>query len=72
MFIDAREIENGATIETDVCLIGAGAAGITIARALIGSELRVLVLESGGFEFDERTQSLYEGRKPPFVRQACV
>lgn len=61
MFIDAREIPDGKSIEADLCVIGAGAAGITIAREMIGTQLRVIVLESGGFEFDERTQSLYEG-----------
>lgn len=48
-------------IKADVCIIGAGAAGITLALALAGTSLRVCVLESGGFEPDEMTQSLYEG-----------
>jgi choline dehydrogenase-like flavoprotein len=61
MFLDFRATENGAVIATDVCVIGAGAAGITIARALIRKPLDVCVLESGGLEFDADTQSLYEG-----------
>ncbi len=41
-------------------MVGAGAAGITIARELDGSELRVLLLEGGGARgIDERTQALY-------------
>ena len=61
MFIDAREVPDGETIEADLCVIGAGAAGITIAREMAGTQHRVVVLESGGLDYDERTQSLYEG-----------
>ncbi|MGH3047614.1 MAG: FAD-dependent oxidoreductase, partial [Gaiellaceae bacterium] len=49
------------TLQTDVCIVGAGAAGITLARELSGSPLRVTVLESGGFEYEVETQALYEG-----------
>ena len=47
--------------ETDVCIVGAGVAGITLARELVGGELRVCLLESGGLEPDKVTQSLYWG-----------
>jgi choline dehydrogenase-like flavoprotein len=62
MLIDARALEEGATLEADVCIAGAGAAGMTIALDLRGSGLSVLVLESGGVERDEATQALSEGR----------
>jgi choline dehydrogenase-like flavoprotein len=61
MFDDARAVPKGTRLETDVCIVGAGAAGITIARELIGFPLRVIVLESGGFQFDPETQDLFEG-----------
>jgi choline dehydrogenase-like flavoprotein len=61
MLIDARSLPDGKTIETDVCIVGAGAAGITLALEFIGQPFRVCLLESGGFEFDEDTQSLYDG-----------
>jgi choline dehydrogenase-like flavoprotein len=61
MFGDARSIPRDATLETDVCVVGAGAAGITLARELIGSPLRVTVLESGGLHYEPETQALYEG-----------
>jgi choline dehydrogenase-like flavoprotein len=61
MFQDARQLESGARIETDLCIVGAGAAGVAIARELVGSEVDVCVLESGGLEPDVETQSLYEG-----------
>jgi choline dehydrogenase-like flavoprotein len=61
MFIDARTLEPESTIEADICIVGAGAAGITLARELAGEHRKVAVLESGGFEFDEATQNLYAG-----------
>ncbi len=61
MQIDARSLPTGSSLEADVCVIGAGAAGITLALELAGSGLSVCLLESGGFEPDERTQALYAG-----------
>ena len=62
MFIDARTLSENTTIETDVCIVGAGAAGITLAREFVGRPFQVALLESGGLEFDSDTQSLYKGK----------
>ena len=61
MFIDARTLAEDQVIETEVCIVGAGAVGITLAREFVGQEFRVCLLESGGLEIDEDTQSLYKG-----------
>jgi choline dehydrogenase-like flavoprotein len=61
MFIDGRQVPANTIIETDIAIIGAGAAGITIARELSGSPFKVTLIESGGFELDDATQALYEG-----------
>jgi choline dehydrogenase-like flavoprotein len=61
MFADARSVPRGTTLETDVCIVGAGAAGITLALEFVGSPFRVTVLESGGLEFEADTQALNEG-----------
>jgi choline dehydrogenase-like flavoprotein len=53
-------LEGTAGIETDVCIVGAGAAGITVAMELIDSGRDLCLLESGGLEPDEATQSLHE------------
>jgi choline dehydrogenase-like flavoprotein len=58
--IDARMLEDGARLEADVCIVGAGAAGVTLALELEAPTRRVLLVESGGFEPDEAVQSLYE------------
>jgi choline dehydrogenase-like flavoprotein len=62
MIIDARILPAGTVIEADLCIIGAGAAGITIARAFEGSGFRVALLESGGLELEDDTQQLYDGK----------
>jgi len=38
MIIDARTLADGATLEADVCIAGAGAAGMTIALDLRASD----------------------------------
>ena len=62
MFLDARTLPSGTAIETDICVVGAGAAGISIARELSGQPHRIALIESGGFEPEEPTQQLYDGR----------
>jgi choline dehydrogenase-like flavoprotein len=61
MFIDARETSTNTAIEADLCVIGGGAAGITLAREFLGQDVKVCLLEAGGFEPDEATQELYAG-----------
>jgi choline dehydrogenase-like flavoprotein len=48
MFHDARQLSAGTQLDCDLCIIGAGAAGITLARWFAGGPLRVMLLESGG------------------------
>ncbi len=61
MFEDARQIEDGAEVRTDVCIVGAGAAGITLAREFLGQGFRVCLLEAGGLTRDSAEPSLYRG-----------
>jgi choline dehydrogenase-like flavoprotein len=67
-FLDARNIESGAKFDFDLCIIGAGAAGITIAREFAKTTLRVCLLESGGLHSDPAVDHLSEiddiGRLP--------
>jgi choline dehydrogenase-like flavoprotein len=62
VFADARRVPTDTTLEADLCIIGAGPAGITLAREFIGASRRVIVLESGGFNLEPTTQALDEGR----------
>jgi choline dehydrogenase-like flavoprotein len=61
MIDDARDLPDGAALATDICIVGAGAAGITLALELAGTGAQVLLLESGGRAPEKATQRLYEG-----------
>jgi choline dehydrogenase-like flavoprotein len=65
MLTDAKTVPDGTVLDVDVCVIGAGAAGITIARELAHTRGTVCVLESGGLEIQPRTTALYDGRVEP-------
>ncbi len=58
MFIAANIIKRDSQNEYDVCIIGAGAAGITLALSLKDSALNICILESGGLDRDYQTQKL--------------
>ena len=62
MHIDAKELSNNSLIEGDVCIVGAGAAGISIALDWINTPYKVILLEGGGFGYDEKVQQLYDGK----------
>lgn len=53
--------EGDAEMECDLCVVGAGAAGITIAREFAGSDVQVCLVESGGLDYEDDIQDLYEG-----------
>jgi choline dehydrogenase-like flavoprotein len=61
MLIDARNLPNEQTITTDVCIIGAGPAGITLAREFLGKNQQVCLLESGSVELNPQAQTLGQG-----------
>jgi len=61
MHISVHDLAQDAHLEGDLCIIGGGAAGITIAREYIGTPINVLLLESGAFELNLNIQDLYNG-----------
>jgi choline dehydrogenase-like flavoprotein len=61
MIDDALALGDAATLSADVCIVGAGAAGITIALELAAAGIDVLLLESGGLKAERSAQRLYEG-----------
>ena len=64
MLIDACQLEDRSVCQADVCVIGAGAAGLTLARRLNGRNIRVAVIESGGLRVERKTQSLCRAAEP--------
>ncbi|MBI3467516.1 MAG: GMC family oxidoreductase [Planctomycetes bacterium] len=62
MFLSAKEFGSGTRLQTPVCIVGGGVAGITIARELDRAAVDCVLLESGGLDPDVETQSLYRGK----------
>ncbi len=42
-------LPSNRALEADICIVGAGAAGLLIAREFVDTDVRVIVLESGGY-----------------------
>ncbi|WP_371395487.1 FAD-dependent oxidoreductase [Fretibacter rubidus] len=61
MIIDAAQTELPEIKDADVCIIGGGVAGQTLAMRLAAQKQHVVLLESGGRDFDPQTQKLSEG-----------
>jgi choline dehydrogenase-like flavoprotein len=58
------DLEKSGQIEDrdfDVCIVGAGAAGITLAASLAKIGVRTLLLEAGGRRYSSRDQDAYQG-----------
>ncbi len=66
MIEDFDTSDDGVLFEADVCIVGAGAAGITVARSLLDSGLDVLLMESGGKDFEKPARDLAEGESVGF------
>lgn len=66
VFVDLEELPGSAEVQAEVCIVGAGAAGITIARELSGRDSSVVLLEGGGLKLEPATQALYQGESVGF------
>jgi choline dehydrogenase-like flavoprotein len=61
MIIEAASIEPGEVVAADLCVIGAGPAGLAVVERFLGSDRRVVVLESGGEVPDDTSRLLDRG-----------
>lgn len=61
MLIDLESVDDGSSISAPVCIVGAGAAGITLALELARRKVACVLLEGGGLEFEDASQEIYEG-----------
>ena len=48
MELDAKRFHEGTTLDTDMCIVGAGPAGLVLAAELVDERCDVIVIESGG------------------------
>ena len=58
MLIDSSVERVGVLPEFDVCIVGSGPAGLTLAREMARAGQRICILESGGTKLAENTQDL--------------
>ncbi|RMF11988.1 MAG: GMC family oxidoreductase [Alphaproteobacteria bacterium] len=61
MILSTDDLSDATSLETEICIIGAGAAGITTARRLLARGCRVCLIESGGRDYDGAQQRLNAG-----------
>lgn len=59
MIVDFQTATEELRLNGDICIVGAGPAGITLALELSKTGRSILLLEGGGLEFTEASQSLY-------------
>jgi len=58
---DFRLYDSDEDIHCDICIAGAGAAGVAIALSLAEQNHKVVLLEAGGIDYEEETQDPYIG-----------
>ena len=61
MLIDARRSPPRTAIECDLCIVGAGPAGLTLARRLDNGRRSICLVEAGSLAFNHRSQALLAG-----------
>jgi len=61
MIVDLRRSHESTELETDLCVIGGGAAGIAIALEFLDAGAEVIVLESGGLRFGRQAERFNDG-----------
>jgi choline dehydrogenase-like flavoprotein len=61
LLIDLNELPQDESFSADVCVVGAGAAGLALTRQLVAEGNTVCLLEGGGLDYERDTQNLYDG-----------
>jgi choline dehydrogenase-like flavoprotein len=71
-FLDARTVPDHTAFAPDLVIVGGGPAGFTLAMALADMPIKILLLESGGLEFEQNTQRLYRGAETGNVKYVAL
>jgi choline dehydrogenase-like flavoprotein len=61
VIFDYLDKSTASDFQVDLCVVGAGPAGIAIARAFAGTSITVCLIEGGGLAGEDCSQSLYDG-----------
>ena len=60
MLINSNKIKDGTEIDIDLCIIGSGAAGLSIASEFLDSNITIAIIESGDRTYSESAQAFNE------------
>lgn len=60
MILDFENLDNDDMLQADVCIVGSGVAGLSLANEFLDTQLKVLILEGGGKKDELRSQKLYQ------------
>lgn len=58
MELNGLTAPDGTTLDADVCIVGAGPAGLALAHELMARGIRSVLIESGGFNRESESQEL--------------
>ncbi|HAC62724.1 MAG TPA: hypothetical protein DCF68_04115 [Cyanothece sp. UBA12306] len=65
MLINCQQVSDSDYLEFDICIVGAGAAGITLAKELSNKGLNIAVFESGSLKDSKQIQDLSKAKVDP-------
>lgn len=58
--LDANSLGSVDQIDCDICIVGGGVAGLTIANEFRSTQKNVLIVEGGGMQHADSSQALYD------------
>ena len=61
MMINFEHVPDELSLDYDICIIGTGPAGMSVALESLGQGKRIALIESGQVDYDDDTQALYQG-----------
>jgi len=72
MQIDLEKVPPGSEFKSDICVIGAGIAGLVLSQKLAACGYDVHLLEAGGQSLEQRSQDLYRGQMKGVFHQGTT
>jgi len=72
MQIDLEQAPPGSEFQGDICVIGAGIAGLVLSQKLASYGFNIHLLEAGGPGLEQRSQDLYRGQMKGVFHQGTT
>ena len=65
MLLDANQFDSAQILHADVCIVGAGVAGLVLAHELMSTGRKIVVVDAGGLAYSTESQDFYKAGKLP-------